>query len=88
MAKYEFLGAIASSLGLFAFISIVIRVFYTKSTVSLTNVSLISNLLAQFLLFIYSYTNNLKGLMYPIAIYCIGLVYILYVKILVNKELF
>ena len=88
MAKYEYLGAIASSLGLFAFVSIVIRVFYTKSTVSITNISLFSNLLGQSLLLFYSYSNNLKGLMYPIFIYCVGLFYIIYIKNVVNKELF
>lgn len=86
MVKYEALAGFASSLGLFAFLTIVHRIYSTKNTSSLTTLSLISNLTAQILLFIYSYTNKLKGLMYPIILYVSGLIYILYIKIIKNKE--
>lgn len=86
MAKYEFLAGFASSLGLFAFMTIVYRVFSTQNTSSLTSASLVSNLLAQSLLFIYAYSNTLKGLMYPIFLYVFGIIYILYVKMVKNKE--
>jgi len=52
----------------------------------LTTASLFSNLIAQSFLFIYAYTNGLKGLMYPIYLYVFGIIYILYVKIIRNKE--
>lgn len=86
MAKYEFLAGFASSLGLFAFMTIVYRVFTVQNTSSLTTTSLLSNLIAQTLLFIYAYSNGLKGLMYPIYLYVFGIIYILYVKIIKNKE--
>lgn len=86
MAKYEFLAGFASSLGLFAFMTIVHRIFTSQNTASLTTTSLFSNLLAQSFLFIYAYTNDLKGLMYPIYLYVFGIIYILYIKILKNKE--
>lgn len=87
MAKLELLAAFASSLGLFAFLSIVFKVGKTKNTKAITNVSLLSNLLAQLLLFVYAYSNDLKGLMYPIVVYASGILYILYVKNKMNKEL-
>ena len=86
MAKYEFLAGFASSLGLFAFMSIVYRIFTSQNTSSLTTTSLISNLIAQTFLFIYAYSNELKGLMYPIYLYVFGILYILYIKIIKNKE--
>ena len=86
MAKFELLAGVASSLGLFAFLSIVLKVGRTYNTKAITNVSLLSNLLAQLLLFIYAYTNDLKGLMYPIIIYACGLTYVVYVKNVINKE--
>jgi len=86
MAKYEFLAGFASSLGLFAFMTIVYRIFSSQNTASLTTASLFSNLIAQSFLFIYAYTNGLKGLMYPIYLYVFGIIYILYVKIIKNKE--
>jgi len=86
MAKYEVLAGFASSLGLFAFMTIVYRIFTSQNTSSLTTTSLISNLIAQTFLFIYAYSNGLKGLMYPIYLYVFGIIYILYVKIIKNKE--
>lgn len=86
MAKYEFLAGFASSLGLFAFMTIVYRVFTVQNTSSLTTTSLLSYLITQTLLFIYAYSNDLKGLMYPIYLYVFGIIYILYVKIIKNKE--
>jgi uncharacterized protein with PQ loop repeat len=86
MAKYEVLAGFASSLGLFAFLTIVWRIFATQNTISLTTASLFSNLIAQIFLFIYAYKNHLKGLMYPIILYVAGIIYILYVKIIKNKE--
>lgn len=86
MAKYEFLAGFASSLGVIAFMSIVHRVYYSHNTTSLTTASLFSNLIAQTFLFIYAYTNGLKGLIYPIYLYVFGIIYILYVKIIKNKE--
>lgn len=86
MAKYEFLAGFASSLGLFAFMTIVYRIYILQNTMSLTTASLFSNLISQLFLFIYAYKNNLKGLVYPIYLYIFGIVYILYVKIIKNKE--
>mgnify|MGYP001048229727 CR=1 FL=1 len=86
MAKYEFLAGFASSLGLFAFMTIVFRIFSSQNTASLTTASLFSNLIAQLFLFIYAYSNDLKGLLYPIYFYTFGIIYILYVKIIRNKE--
>jgi uncharacterized protein with PQ loop repeat len=87
MAKLELLAGVASSLGLFAFLSIVFKVGRSYNTKAITNISLISNLLAQLLLFIYAFTNDLKGLMYPIIIYVTGIAYVIYVKNIINKEL-
>lgn len=86
MAKYEVLAGFASSIGLFAFMTIVYRIYSTQNTSSLTTASLFSNLIAQTFLFIYAYTNGLKGLMYPIYLYVSGIIYILYVKIGRNQE--
>jgi hypothetical protein len=86
MAKYELLAAFANAFGLFAFISSVHKIFLTCNTESLTNISIITNLFGQLLLFTYAYINDLKGIMYPIYIFIIGLNYILYIKIFVNKE--
>lgn len=86
MAKYEVLAGFASSLGLFAFMTIVYRIYSTQNTSSLTTASLFSNLIAQTFLFIYAYTNGLKGLIYPIYLYVSGIIYILYVKIGRNQE--
>ena len=86
MAKYEVLAGFASSLGLFAFMTIVYRVYTSENTLSITTLSLFSNLVAQTFLYIYSYKNNLKGLQYPIMVYISGIIYIMYVKIAKNKE--
>lgn len=86
MAKYEVLAGFASSIGLFAFMTIVYRIYSTQNTSSLTTASLFSNLIAQTFLFIYAYTNGLKGLIYPIYLYVSGIIYILYVKIGRNQE--
>lgn len=86
MAKYEFLAGFASSLGLFAFMTIVYRIYNTQNTTAITTSSLFSNFIAQVFLLIYAYKNNLKGLIYPIYIYILGIAYMTYVKILKNKE--
>ena len=86
MAKYELLAAIASFFGLFAFLSSVYKIKLSQNTKSLTNISLLANLCSQILLFSYAYINDLKGIMYPVILYIIGIMYILYVKDVVNKE--
>lgn len=86
MTKYEILAGFASSLSLFAFLSIVQRIYSSKKTNSITTISLVSNFTAQCMLLFYSLQNNLKGLMYPILIYLLGLTYIIYVKIIENQE--
>ena len=86
MAKYEIIAGLASSLSLFAFIAVVFRIYSSRVTQSLSTLSLLSNIVAQGLLLFYAIQNNLKGLMYPIFLYVLGIVYILYVKIIENKE--
>lgn len=87
MAKYELLAGLASSFGLFAFMSIVFRVYHTHDTSAITLTSLLSNLMAQIMLLVYSNANQLMGLFYPIIVYIVGISYVLYVKLFHNKEI-
>ena len=80
-SKYQILTAVSGMLAILAFSSVVLRVHMTKETDNLTFTWIFLVLMSQMLLYIYGLINNVYGIYVPAASLCLGILYILYIKI-------
>jgi hypothetical protein len=80
MGKYEILPGLAGGLGLISFSSLLLNVYKTHNTSSLTWTWLIVNTVAQILVAIYGFANKSNGLFIPSVIFSVGILYLIYVK--------
>lgn len=97
--KYRIIGVLAGILLVFAFGHLVFRVHYTKETQHLSYNWICLILLGQLLYGFYGYVNQLYGIIIPSTCIITGVLYILYIKIvhernesiideLTNKQIF
>lgn len=84
--KYKNVGLLASVLLIFAFSHLVVRVHYTKETQHLSYNWIFLILCGQGLYGFYGYVNNLYGIIIPSLCVTIGVLYILYIKLVHDKN--
>jgi uncharacterized protein with PQ loop repeat len=89
MGKFESLIGVAGVMGLISFSSLLVTIYETHNTTSLPWTWVIMNLSAQVLSLIYGIGNGSWGIVLPGILFLLGMLYILYVKIMhkVPKEL-
>ena len=80
MPKYEILPAIAGSLGLISFSTLLLRVYNTHNTTSFPYSWILINITAQILAGTYGIINKAYGVYLPASVFLVGLLYLLYVK--------
>jgi len=80
--KFEALVGIAGTLGLVSFSTLIQRIYDTRNTDTLPWSWIALNITAQILSFTYGVANHAYGIYIPNTIFIIGLLYILYVKIM------
>lgn len=85
MLKHEEFPFISGILSITAFAFLIYEIYITKKTDSISFIWIFLILGAQSLMFIYGKLNHIQGLYIPATIFLIGILYILYVK-LVYKE--
>jgi hypothetical protein len=85
LKNHEELAFMSGIFALIAFSFLIYNVHQTKKTNNLTFAWLFLVIVSQILIVIYGKINYISGLYIPAIIYIIGLVYILYIKI-VYKE--
>jgi ACR3 family arsenite efflux pump ArsB len=85
MLKHEEFAFISGILSITAFSFLIYEIHITKNTDSLTFIWIFLILVAQSLMFMYGKLNHIQGLYIPATIFLIGMLYILYVKV-VYKE--
>ena len=86
MGKYESLASIAGGLNIIAFSSLIFNVYLTHVTHNLTWIWIFSNLIAQSLFFTYGIINQSYGIYIPTAFFIMGLLFILSMKVIGEKE--
>jgi len=86
MSKYEELTLISGILTIAAFSFLIQHVYATKITDNLTYFWIFLSLTGQSLLLAYGKINNIFGIYFPALILCIGISYVLYVKITYNEN--
>ena len=84
--KHSELALIADILSVFAFYFFIYRIHVTNITSNLTYLWILLILMSQILLFIYGKINNLFVIYAPAIIIFIGMIYILYIKAIRNKD--
>jgi len=84
--KYQIIAVISGILTILALSSLVIRVHFTKETEHFTFMWLLLVLTSQSLLVIYGFINSLYGICLPALIFISGVLYILYIKLIYNKN--
>jgi hypothetical protein len=85
MLKHEEFPFISVILSITAFVLLVYEIYITKNTDGITFIWIFLILISQSLMFIYGKLNHIHGLYIPATIFLIGMLYILYVKV-VYKE--
>ena len=85
MLKHEEFAFISGILSITAFSLLIYNIYITKNTDSLTFIWIFLILAAQSLMFIYGKLNHIHGLYIPATIFLIGMLYILYVKVVYNE---
>ena len=84
--KYQIISVISGMLTLLAISSLVINAHITKETEHFTFTWIVLVLSAQGLLFIYGFINSLYGICLPASLFILGVLYILYIKLVYNKD--
>jgi uncharacterized protein with PQ loop repeat len=82
MGKYEILATTAGVINLISFSSLLHNVYFTNNTESLTWVWVLTNIIAQSLFLAYGIINKSYGIYLPTSFFILGLIYILFTKIL------
>jgi hypothetical protein len=85
MLKHEEFPFISGILSITAFAFLIYEIYITKNTDGISFIWIFLILGAQLLMFMYGKLNHIQGLYIPATIFLIGILYILYVK-LVYKE--
>jgi hypothetical protein len=80
--RFEALVGIAGLLGLVSFSTLIQKIYDTHNTDSLPWTWIALNITAQVLSFTYGVANNAYGIYIPNSFFIIGLLYILYVKLM------
>jgi len=80
--KFEPLVGIAGILGLVSFSTLIQKIYDTHNTSSLPWTWVALNITAQVLSFTYGVANNAYGIYIPNSLFLLGLLYILYVKVM------
>jgi predicted neutral ceramidase superfamily lipid hydrolase len=83
--QHEELTLISGILAITAFSFLVYNTHVTKSTSHLTFLWLFLLLVAQVLMFTYGKINHIQGLYVPASLYILGLMYILYIKVIYKE---
>jgi uncharacterized protein with PQ loop repeat len=81
MGKYEILASVAGALNIISFGSLVQNVYWTKNTESLTWTWIFVNLCAQIIFCVYGILNQAYGIYIPTILFILGLLFILFRKI-------
>ena len=85
MFKHDELAFMSGVLSIIAFSFLLYNVYYTKNTSSLTFIWIFLVITAQVLMFTYGKINNIQLLYIPAIIYILGVIYILYIKIMYKE---
>ena len=85
MLKHEELVFMSGIISIIAFSLFVHRVHTTKNTDNLTFFWIFLIIIAQTLLVIYGKINNIQGLYIPAFVFIVGVLYILYIKIIYKE---
>jgi uncharacterized protein with PQ loop repeat len=80
--KFEALVGIAGILGLVSFSTLIQKIYDTHNTTSLPWTWVALNITAQLLSMIYGIANGAYGIYIPNSLFLLGLLYILYVKVM------
>lgn len=86
MGKYSTLATTSLMFNVVAFFSLVYTIHQTKNTTSFNWSYLLGNIAAQILLIIYGFANNAPEIYGPTLLLCVGLSYIVYIKLVYNTE--
>jgi heme A synthase len=84
--KYQIIALISRIITILALSSLVIHAHITKETEHITFTWIVLILIAQCLLFIYGFINSLYGIYVPALLFISGVLYILYIKLIYNKN--
>lgn len=82
MGKYSILATTSLMFNVISFFSLVYSIHLSKNTSSFNWFYLLGNVIAQILLLIYGFFNNAPEIYGPTILLFIGLLYIVYVKII------
>jgi hypothetical protein len=82
MGKYSILATTSLMFNVISFFSLVYTIHLSKNTSSFNWFYLLGNVIAQILLIIYGFFNNAPEIYGPTILLFIGLLYIVYVKII------
>ena len=85
MLKHEEFPFISGILSITAFAFLIYEIYITKKTDSISFIWICLILVAQSLMFTYGKLNHIQGLYIPATIFLIGILYILYVKVVYNE---
>jgi hypothetical protein len=84
MGKYSILATSSLMFNVISFFSLVFNIYKTKNTTSFNWFYLFGNIVAQILLIIYGVVNKAPEIYGPTILLCIGLLYIIYNKLVYN----
>jgi uncharacterized protein with PQ loop repeat len=84
MGKYSILATSSLMFNVISFFSLVFNIYKTKNTTSFNWFYLFGNIIAQILLIIYGVVNKAPEIYGPTILLCIGLLYIIYNKLVYN----
>jgi hypothetical protein len=83
--QHDELALMSGILAITAFSFLVYNTHVTKNTNHLTFLWLFLLLVAQILMFSYGKINHIQGLYVPASLYILGLMYILYIKVIYKE---
>ena len=86
MGKYSILATSSLMFNVVSFFSLILTIYKTKNTSSFNWFYLMGNVIAQILLLIYGFVNNAPEIYGPTILLFIGLLYIVFVKILYHSD--
>ena len=86
MGKYSILATTSLMFNVFSFFSLLYTIYETKNTSSFNWIYLLGNVIAQILLLIYGFFNNAPEIYGPTILLFIGLLYIVFVKVMYPSD--
>lgn len=85
MIKHEELAYMSGIISIIAFSFFIHRIHITKNTDNLTFFWIFLIIIAQTLMVIYGKINHIQGLYIPALVFIVGILYILYIKIIYRE---